>query len=233
MIKTNNFEKELLKCENCSAHCHSAFQNLNSNQSQMIDGVRQSKKFQPENTIVYNKDGMENFFCIQEGHVKIEINDGKNQKTIRICGPGDLIGLQMPDNYSIHALDAVTLCLIDANAFTNLQMKVPEISMGIIQNLLRTISSEDEQLRGLENHSVKNRVAATLANLSDRFGIIDQQCTMIDFTVDRKSLAQLSGTVVESLARVLTELENEKIIKRHGRKIQILNRSKLQEISET
>lgn len=226
------FEKKPF-CENCSAHCHSAFKNLNSIQSHLIDGVRKIKKFEPGQNIVQSEDGLQKFFCIYEGHVKIVVRDRKNQKSIRICGPGDLIGFQIPDSYLLQPIDSVTVCMIDATAFHDLQLKVPEISIGIIENLLKTTYSKDKQLRGLENHSVKNRVAATLVNLTDRFGVITDDGTMIDFTVDRKTLAELSGTVVESLARVLTELEDEKIIIRKGRKIKILDRAKLQDVSET
>ena len=230
-VRKSNFENVPL-CENCSAHCRSAFQKLNSDHSLMIDAIRELKIVEAGQRIDPTADGSENFFCIYKGHVKVELGSGSNQKSIRICGPGDLVGLQMTEAYKIRSLDQVIICMIDAYAFRELQTKVPEISIGLVENLLKTISVEDERLRGLENHSVKNRIATTLLLIARKFGKTDQQGTMIDIAIDRKTLAQLSGTVTESLARILTELEDDQIIRRHGRKLQIINTTKLQEISE-
>lgn len=222
-----------MSCEKCTAHCHSAFKTLNSDQISMIDGLRELKTFTGGQKIELNDDGIDHIFCISKGYVKIELGHERNQKSIRICGPGDLVGLHMNRLYSIQSLDVVTICKINFLSFRELQLKVPEISLGVIETLIKTQSGEDEHIKGLENHAIKNRIAATLLLLAKKFGRTEQQSALIDLAIDRKTLSQLSGTVVESLARVITELENDDVIRRQGRKIQIIDFPKLEKISNS
>ncbi len=50
--------------------------------------------------------------------------------------------------------------------------------------------------------------------------------------ITRKDLAELSGMAIESVARILSEFNDEKIIELHGKKIEIKNLDQLISISK-
>ena len=112
-----------------------------------------------------------------------------------------------------------------------IQAKSSAISQQLIKFLCQMISMRDERIAYLECFSVRTRIAATLLSLHKKFGRASDLGSKIDVKIDRKTLAQLAGTVVESLSRNLTELEQKKIIARKGRSIHVLDLEKLARIS--
>lgn len=222
-----------IQCSDCNSRCLSAFSELKPEHNHLMDVVRRWKILKVGETISFDLLNNHEFFCVKKGYLRLDYGDSSNFQSVRICGPGDLVGFKMTSSYQAVAIEESALCSINMEAFTEFQKTVPELSFGIIQRLINTISNEDEILRGLGNHSIKNRIASTLLNLSKRFGTSLSEGILIDVSVDRKTLARMSGTVTESLARVLTDLEDAKIISRQGRLIQITNQKELVRIAES
>ncbi len=179
-------------------------------------------------SVNFEYEGKEGFYCIQSGHFQINLGVTGSDGILRISGPGDLIGFETKNVVFATALVNAKVCLIEREGFQKLQSEVPEISNGIIQALIRIILAKNQRIVGLENHSVKSRVAATLLQLARQFGHSSDLGILIDVKFDRTALAKLSGTVVESLARTLTDLEEEKVIQRDGRRLRVLNLKKLE-----
>lgn len=98
--------------------------------------------------------------------------------------------------------------------------------------LLRIINLKDRRIVGLEHHSAKNRVASLLLSLIEKFGEPSKHGTKLNVELDRKTMAGLAGTVVETFSRIITDLEDEKVILRERRKITVLNKEHLKRIAE-
>lgn len=75
--------------------------------------------------------------------------------------------------------------------------------------------------------SVQERIAYQLLSLSDRFGQKTHDGVRLNLKLTRNELAQLAGTINESLSRHLTELKNEGIIDLSGKEIIIKDRNAL------
>lgn len=218
-------------CESCQGRCKSPFSNLRTQGFSGFEDIKVSLFFEEGLPIPSKIDDRESLYCIKSGYVKLCHSSGA---ALRICGPGDIIGYNdIADNqlYVAIALSSVHVCSFDKKALLDFQDQHPAIAKEFIRMLSREIQLRDERIHYLENFSVKNKVAATLFSLNKKFGTPSDQGSKISVLLERKTLAQLSGTVVESLARNLTDLENSKVILRVGRYIHVLDPEKLQQIS--
>lgn len=219
-------------CKDCPVRQKTAFKDLNAGDRDRVSALREVKNIEAGKPVSFKEKNESGFFCVCSGHIQLGFVDKHKSGILRICGPGDLVGFEMTEaNLVAQALEDTQLCFIKRKPFAEIQRNSSDISNGIIQALVRVIAIKNDRIIGLENHSVKNRIATTLISLMKKFGIRSEWGTLIDVKIDRKALAKLAGTVVESLARVLTELENENIIRRDGRKIHVVNKEKLVQFS--
>ena len=233
-------------CFDCPAKAKSIFSDLSEFWSIAIDELRaeqtwkagEALSFRPQDGNASQKSDL-GFYCVRSGHLKLGVSPtDPESKPVRIGGPGDLVGYAGPSKrqnsepaYSAVALDSVSACFFRFDEFQDLQNSSTEVSNGLVRMLCRELEFKDERIIGLENHSVKNRVAALLHSLNSKFGSKNGKVSRIDVKVDRRTLALLSGTVSQTLGRVLTELEDDKIILREGRSICVLDAQRLHQVA--
>jgi CRP-like cAMP-binding protein len=79
--------------------------------------------------------------------------------------------------------------------------------------------------------SVQERIAYQILILADKFGIQKEDGIHLSLRLTRNELAQLAGTINESLSRHLTELKSEGIVDLVGKSIIVKNRQALMEKS--
>lgn len=217
------------QCSKCPQRHLSAFKTLPETTCESIDNIRETQTVKANQILFFTNNDLRGFYCIQNGHLKLGRKDVQKSGVVRICGPGDLVGYETSTQIqSAQMIEDGNICFIKMEEFLKIQNAEPEVAESIVQALVKIIQIKDERIIGLENHSVKNRVASTLFSLVKKFGLQTKNGLLIDAKIDRKTLAQLSGTVTESLARALTELEDDKIISRQGRSIFILCKERLQ-----
>ena len=173
---------------------------------------------------------------VREGYLRVGFRRSSHIQTVRIAGPGELIGFGTwlhPEKYVGIALTHVKASHFDKLFFFDKLLSDNEIAQGIFHSTISQIIFRDERICTLQNPTVKGRIAGTLISLADKFNTQDHQGRLqIPPIVDRKILAELSGTVVETLARALTEFQKKEIIQRQGKTIIINNYQALLNISD-
>lgn len=176
------------------------------------------------------------FYVVYSGHVALERHKEAKTSVIRICGPGDMVGFgswaQHPvsSNYHLRALEAGGCNFMPYPRYLEARARIPEFNDLITSALIGIIIVKDERIAALESLSVRSRVAQLLLSLADKFGKASEGGYLIDLKVDRLTLAALAGTSPESLARVLTDLEEEKLIARRRRQLVLLQPKQLEKM---
>lgn len=189
-----------------------------------VDALRVEGSFGQGETIPFTKGSAAGFWCMQSGYVTLSYAYAELSRPVRICGPGDLIGYgHWHDDYRLVAktLEPVSACFFDKDRFLALQRDVPEINEGLVKLTCRIAVQEAQRIAFLQSRSVRSRVAGLLTSLERKFGERTDRGSRIPARVDRKTMAALSGTVVETLARVLSDFEHEGWISRDGRAIHV------------
>lgn len=219
-------------CLSCPALHRSIFSGVNTDELLQMDLTREVRTFGPGEELPLKSETECGFYCIQKGCVKVSMDDGGKTVPVRLCGPGDVIGydvLMTGVKRHLTSVDTVTACYFKMDPFVAAQKKFPSLCGSVTKMLCHKLRQSEEDVAGLGNISVKTRVASLLDRLNKKFGVIESDGSRIDLAVDRRTMAKLAGTVVESFARALTELEDDKVIRRHGRAIKVVDPVRLKE----
>ena len=78
---------------------------------------------------------------------------------------------------------------------------------------------------------VKNRVARAILTNYTVFGADKKDATKLSYTISRKDYASKAGTTYETVIRVLSDLNKEKIIALDGKSIIILDLTELKKLA--
>lgn len=170
------------------------------------------------------------FYSIARGYFSVELKEEDGSYSIiRLCGVGDLVGYgvwlwaERSKDYFLRSLQDGEVHFVAHDSFENLREAIPKVNNYIMDSLCQIIAIKDERISALEKHSVKQRISSLLLNLVKSFGVPTPEGRLIALQVEREKLAKLAATSTETFARVLTELEEKKIIIRKRRQILIKN----------
>lgn len=175
--------------------------------------------------------------CLASGKVKIfKEGVGGREQIVRLARPVGFIGyraLFAEENYTASALaieDSV-ICVIDKDVLMKVLMRNNELVMRILRKMATELGFSNNRTVTLTQKHIRGRLAESLLFLKDTYGYEDDKCT-IKVYLSREDIANLSNMTTSNAIRTLSALSNEKIIALEGRKIQILNQSKLERISD-
>ena len=166
-------------------------------------------------------------FYLQTGKVKkYKVDNDGREQIIYIYNAGEFFGYSSVLSESTYGDTTVAIenCVIsfitikgfneileDSSTFSRLLLKSLSHEFSVLANLMAVLSQR----------TVRERVALNLLILQDRYKV--EGIANTDITLSRSDLANMAGTVVETLARVLHDFKHDKLITTDGRKIQLLN----------
>jgi|GEM_PF-3698408 len=211
-------------CRNCPAFPSSSFAGVDEEMITKIEGLGTRVKLKAGEEFRFERDGVAGCGCVHGGHLKIQHELRGQERTVRIASPGDLIGFRnwfSSNEYSARAIEAGEVCFFKNEDFEELR-KSHVISENIIKALCETLRSSDQHVASLEAFPLRSRVASTLLGLYHKMGRNPY------LLIDRVTISEMAGTVPESLARILTEFENENMIERQGRILYLKNLAALE-----
>lgn len=170
---------------------------------------------------------------VNQGLVKVFIQTGQQkQLNIRLARQGDFIAFssvfgETVHRYSASALKDSKICMIDKSALKHLIRQNADFAIKITS---RNSKNENHYLEIIQNISFKQmrgKLASALLYLSSpEFNDED----VFDL-LTRQDIADFASITLESAVKFLKEFREEGILDPDGKKIRILNRQFLQEIS--
>lgn len=166
-------------------------------------------------------------FLLLRGRVKLaQTTPEGDQVTARLVGPGEIFGwvpLWGVRTYptSAEALEASEALRWDETALGRLLLELPMLAL----NTLHLIGEELHELRvrflELATARVEQRLARTLLRLAARAGRPVPTGTLIDFPLTRQELAEMTGTTLHTVSRILSRWKQAGIVAAGRRRIVI------------
>lgn len=175
-----------------------------------------------------------NIIFIEQGLVKMFIENNTNSLTLKIIPKNNLVGLTtLFDGDKVYQYSVVTyqdskIRLIDIEVFRQILQKNTAFSYKIINVLCGEIIQTNGRFFSLTNKQSFGRLADLILCLSVRIYKSDS----FELLLSRKELAELSGLSTESVIRIIKKFKDDGLIKITGKLINILDQEKLQDISD-
>ncbi|GIL16640.1 MAG: Crp/Fnr family transcriptional regulator [Oligoflexia bacterium] len=189
-----------------------------------------------ENEVIFKPgDYVRGLYFLKSGAVKTVVNRELTRGRIhspeyitKIVGEGEFFGLRTLIKGGSHTSMAKTLrpcevLLFPREGITNI-MNGPRTMLKMVLTQLTKDMDEYEVVNQLHYlASVQERIAYRLVLLAEKFGVPTAGGVSINMKLTRNELAQLAGTINESLSRHLSEMKSEGILELVGKEIIVKN----------
>jgi len=174
---------------------------------------------------------------LAEGKVKIfKEGVGGREQIVRMAKPVGFIGYRALFAEENHTATAVAIedcvsCIVDKESVFRVMRSNAELSMSVIQSFASELGFSHDRTVTLTQKHIRGRLAESLIFLKDTYGSEDDNKT-IKIYLSREDVANLSNMTTSNAIRTLSTFAQEGVISIDGRKIRILDLTKLERISE-
>jgi len=210
------------------------FQGLSSAKLTPLAQIAQLQEFAKGEVIFHQDSEATGFFVVQIGLVKVsKLGLNGKERILHLFKKCDYFaevpafdGKAFPA--SAIALEYTELIFFPRLAFLDLLHQYPAIAINMLTSLANHSRKLAQMVEGLSFKEVPQRLAVYLLDLSDRHNG-DQ---VINLDVTKTQLAASLGTIPATLSRAFSRLSDERLITVNGSQIKLLDRDRLQDLSD-
>lgn len=203
------------------------------NEFRNLTDKRVAKRYKKREPIYLEGQFQSELYFVKSGKVKtFKTNGDGKELVLNFHRPGDFIG-HVPlieDSASTEgavALEETELYVIPKEEFLTMLYSRRDVAYKFIRLLSSNLQQVEERMVELAYHSVRQKVAAALIRVYDRYESSNGKNPPI--SVSRKDLSNLIGAATESLNRTLLDFKEEGLIEIRGDGIRILSYTRMEE----
>ena len=225
--------QNLINCSTCSARSSSIFCHLAGDELQGLNDHKSIKKFSRGNTIFREGDEAGGIYCLQSGNVKLYRSGSVGREVIfGIAKAGDVLGFRSvlfnePHHQSAQVLEDTEVCIVEKTYFEKLIHSNCDVAFDVMKRIGHDLEHTEKRVSELLNIDTKTRLIRLLLMLQRTHGVEDRPGTTIGLRLTRRELGEMVGAATETVIRILSELERDRLVELDGRKIRIMNISEL------
>lgn len=132
-----------------------------------------------------------------------------HQVVVRIVGPGDMFGGVALLGDAVYPASAQAISASEALAWpapiiAQLVARHPALALNALRVLAQRLGETQDRYRELATERVEQRVARALLRLARQAGRREERGVRIDMALTRQDLAELTGTTLYTVSRVLS-----------------------------
>jgi len=216
-------------CQHC-AMTDMCFSQVDKNTAE--PKVRSHKVYQKSDILFGSGQTFDAIYVLRSGSAKSSVSTNNGDEQIsRFYFPGDLIGLDGFDKgshaQSITFLETSSVCRIGLGELDKAMASSASIRRNILQGMSHALNEKDKFLLSLNHMNSAQRLGTFILDLSSRFEHRGLSCNVFDLSMTRVDIANYLGMAIETVSRLLTQLQNEQIIEVKKRRVSIVDPEKL------
>jgi len=188
----------------------------------------------PKGTAVFQQDEeAHSFFVLLHGHLRVmKVTPEGQQVVVRFVTPGELFGIAIAmgrPRYPATALaivDSIALVWPSA-AWSRLVAKHPSLAVNTLQTVGNRLQDAHTRVVEISTEQVEKRVAHALLRLAHQAGRKSEDGIQIDFPISRQDVAEMTGTTLHTVSRILSSWEERGLVESGRQRITIRDPHKL------
>lgn len=184
-------------------------------------------------------DAANHLYILTSGQAKLmQSNPNGQQVNLRTIHPWQMFGAlgavraQAFYPATAQALENSSALAIKSDYLHELLESHPQISFDLMALMTTYIQEMQARYRELATERVEQRVANTLLRLAAQIGVRPGSEPIIELSFSRQDLAEMAGTTLYTVSRLLSEWERRGVIKTGRERIRILNPHELVRLSD-
>jgi CRP-like cAMP-binding protein len=191
----------------------------------------------PKNSTVFEQgEHAHSFFLLLHGHVRAaKPTPTGEQIVVRYVAPGETFGLAMAIGLTQYpatatAVDDSVVLAWPTATWPRLVQKFPALATNTLQTVGTRLQETHTRVLEMSTQQVEQRVAHALLRLAKQSGKKRDHGIEIDFPISRQDIAQMTGTTLHTVSRILSGWEQlglidggrQRIVLREPHKIFVL-----------
>jgi CRP-like cAMP-binding protein len=193
----------------------SLFQNISARELDVIVAAAQRKKIRRAEFFFQQGDTAAALYILDAGQVRLtQLAPEGNQVILRFIRAGEMFGglaalgvATYP--VSAQALEDSAAWVWDAATMRALMLRFPPLALNALEHTAEVIMQLQDRVRELQTERVERRVARALLRLARQCGKRVDAGVLIDMALSRQDLAELTGTNLYSVSRILRAWEKQ------------------------
>lgn len=168
-------------------------------------------------------------YLVLRGRLKIaQVTPEGHEIIVATLGPGDIAGLiallaRIPYPAAAQAAEATRVLVWHAEVFWALLERHPRLALNALRVLAGRFRELQDRYRELATERVEQRVARCLLRLARKFGRREDERVVIDYPLSREDIAELTGTTLYTVSRILRRWEEQGIVALARQRVAILS----------
>jgi CRP-like cAMP-binding protein len=215
-----------------------AFAALGPRDVQALATVAREERVRARDYIFMEGDPARWFCLVKTGHVKIlrQARSGRDV-VLELLGPGEMFGgvaviERRPYPASAQATEPSVIVKIPQEPIVALAEREPSIVREIALMIGRRLRGAHDSVKSLAVDPVEARLAAALVRLADREGSRRAAGIALPFPLTRQSLADMTGTTVETTIRIVSRWLKDGIVAEEGGRLVLRDVETLRSLAE-
>jgi CRP/FNR family transcriptional regulator, nitrogen oxide reductase regulator len=192
-----------------------AFSEIPSADCTAIVADAQEVQFHRHSTIFSEGSPATQVALLLSGCMKVTQGGEGQEVILRLNGPGDMLGKmgnQTRANhlYTTHAVQASAALVWETDSFEAAMVRFPLLRRNIASILERHLNELEVRYREVSTEKVSSRLSNLLVRLVNQVGRRIDGC--VEIALSRRELAQLTGTTLFTVSRLLCQWEAQRIV---------------------
>jgi CRP-like cAMP-binding protein len=157
-------------------------------------------------------------YILTEGRCKLsQVSADGTQVIVNYFGPGDELGIivalsNIPYPLSAEAIEPCAAISWHRDQMKDLMIQYPRLALNGIEMIGRRFARLQRRFQEVATQRVEQRVARALMRLTRQFGRRMPEGVLLDMPLTREDLAQMTGTNLYNVSRILSKWEQAGII---------------------
>lgn len=178
------------------------------------------------------------FFLLLDGHVRVvKTTPGGQDVIIRYINPGELLGIASAlgrTTYPATAVAAIDCVVLSwpSKLWTDFVAAYPGFGGNAYKAIGDRLQDAHARVVELSTAQVDQRVALALVKLAKQTGRPTEDGLLIDFPISRQDIAEMTGTTLHTVSRLLTAWQERGLVKSGRQKVTVVDSDRLLALAE-
>ncbi|WP_322981194.1 fumarate/nitrate reduction transcriptional regulator Fnr [Pseudomonas sp. C11] len=216
-------------CKDCSLAALCLPISLNLEDMDALDEiVKRGRPLKKGEFLFRQGDAFGSVFAVRSGALKtFGLSDSGEEQITGFHLPSELVGLSGVDGerypVSAQALETTSVCEIPFERLDDLALQLPQLRRQLMRIMSREIRDDQQMMLLLSKKTADERIATFLVNLSARFRARGFSANQFRLAMSRNEIGNYLGLAVETVSRVFTRFQQNKLLEAEGKEVHILD----------
>ena len=221
-------------CADCKVRIFAVCAALTSDELDVLVALSRRIELEPRQALFRQDQEARAVYIVTDGALGLSrlLPDGRRH-VIGFALVGDFLSLAQPRRYTVtaEALSPVTVCRFERRAFQDLVTRNPHLLQRLHEQTGYELGLAQNHMTLLGRLAAEEKVASFLITLRDRYARIGLTSVTLELPMGRQDIADHLGLTIETVSRMLTRLDREKVILIVPGGVRLLDQSRLERLA--